>query len=178
MLRSLALVALVAVALPASSQVTADGVWRSALHDYRVATVVEALEQPWSIAFLPGGDLLITERPGRLRIVRNGKLVAEPVAGVPRVFLSSQGGLLEVMPHPSFASDRLLYLSYSKAGATDSEATTVLARGRFVSDRLTDVQEIFTAVAQGRNHFSGKIAFDKQGYLYLSAGDRQVPPAG
>jgi glucose/arabinose dehydrogenase len=178
MLRSLALVALVAVALPASSQVTADGVWRSALHDYRVTTVVDALEQPWSIAFLPGGDILVTERPGRLRIVRNGKLVPEPVAGVPRVFLSSQGGLLEVAPHPNFASNRLLYLSYSKAGATDSEATTVLARGRFENERLTDVQELFTAVAQGRNHFSGKIAFDKQGYLYLSAGDRQVPPAG
>jgi glucose/arabinose dehydrogenase len=113
-----------------------------------------------------------------LRIVRQGKLLPQAVQGVPPVFTSSQGGLLEVMPHPNFAANRLLYLSYSKAGATDAQARTVLIRGRFENDRLTDVQEIFAAVAQGRNHFSGKIAFDKQGYLFLSAGDRQAPPEG
>ena len=78
----------------------ADTTFRSALHDYRLTTVADALVQPWSIAFLPGGDVLITERPGRLRIVRQGKLLPQPVEGVPPVFHSSQGGLLEVMPHP------------------------------------------------------------------------------
>ena len=86
-------------------------------------TVVDALVQPWSIAFLPGGDMLITERPGRLRIVRKGKLLPQPVDGVPPVFHSSQGGLLEVMPHPNFAANRLLYLSYSKPGADDSQSS-------------------------------------------------------
>src|SRR5688572_20131192 len=106
MLRSVAIVAaILVVALPASSQRADQRVFRSALHDYRVTTVAEALVQPWSIAFLPGGDILITERPGRLRIVRDGKLVEKPVEGVPTVFHSSQGGLLEVMPHPSFASN-------------------------------------------------------------------------
>ena len=170
---------LTVVALILSGPVlSGDTVHRSALHDYRVVTVVDALVQPWGIAFLPGGDMLITERPGRLRIVRQGKLLPQPVEGVPKVFHSSQGGLLEVMPHPNFATNRLLYLSYSKPGADDSQARTALARGRFENDRLTGVQDIFEAVARGRNHFSGKIAFDRNGFLFLTLGDRQVPPEG
>jgi glucose/arabinose dehydrogenase len=172
------LLCLVLLAVVSGPTVGGNTVLRSALHDYRVTPVVEGLIQPWSIAFLPGGDILITERPGRLRIVRNGTLLPQPVAGVPAVFHSSQGGLLEVMPHPGFASNRLLYLSYSKPGATDSQARTAIIRGRFENDRLTDVQELFDAVAQGRNHFSGKIAFDRNGFMFVSAGDRQVPPEG
>jgi glucose/arabinose dehydrogenase len=151
---------------------------RSAFHDYRVVTVVDALVQPWSIAFLPGGDALITERPGRLRILRQGKLLPQAVEGVPAVFHSGQGGLLEVMPHPNFATNRLLYLSYSKPGAADNESRTALIRGRFENDRLTQVEEIFDAVSKGRGHYSGKIAFDRNGYLFLTLGDRQVPPEG
>ena len=167
-----------AIVAAATAALSSDTTLRSALHDYRVVTFVENLVQPWSIAFLPNGDALITERPGRLRIVRNGKLLPQPVEGVPKVLQTSQGGLLEVMPHPGFASNRLLYLSYSKAGATEAQATTTLVRGRFENDRLTNVQQLFEATAQGRNHFSGKIAFDKNGYLFLSAGDRQVAPEG
>lgn len=170
--------AALAIAVSLTAIISAQATHRSALHDYRVVTVVDQLIQPWAIAFLPGGDMLITERPGRLRIVRNGKLLPQPVDGIPKVFHSSQGGLLEVMPHPNFASNRLLYISYSKPGATDAESRTALIRGRFENDRLTDVQELFQAVASGRNHFSGKIAFDGKGYLFLSLGDRQVPPEG
>jgi glucose/arabinose dehydrogenase len=158
--------------------VSAQTTMRSAQHDYRVVTVAEGLIQPWSIAFLPGGDALITERPGRLRILRQGRLVAQPVEGVPKVFHSGQGGLLEVMPHPNFASNRLVYLTYSKPGATEADSRTALIRARFENDRLTDVKEIFDAVSKGRGHYSGKIAFDKSGYLFLSLGDRQVPPEG
>ena len=121
---------------------------KSAFHDYRVVTVVDGLIQPWSIAFLPGGDTLITERPGRLRILRQGKLLPQAVEGIPKVFHSGQGGLLEVMPHPNFASNRLLYVSYSKPGVTDSDSRTALIRGRFENDRLTQVQEIFDAVSK------------------------------
>lgn len=173
-------VSLVTVVLAASAAAVLSGqtAVRSALHDYRVVTVADALIQPWSIAFLPGGDTLITERPGRLRIVRQGKLLPQPVDGLPKVFHSSQGGLLEVMPHPNFATNRQLYISYSKPGATDAEARTALIRGRFENDRLTGVEQLFEAVASGRNHFSGKIAFDRSGFLFLSLGDRQVPPEG
>jgi glucose/arabinose dehydrogenase len=161
--------------LPLSAQ---DGVLKSALHDYRVVTVVDALEQPWSIAFLPNGDWLITERPGRLRIVRNGTLLPQPVEGVPRVHHSSQGGLLEVALHPEFATNRLLYLTFARPGIFESDVTTALIRGRFENDRLTSVEELFVSVSEGRGHFGGKIAFDSEGYLWLTLGDRQVPPEG
>jgi glucose/arabinose dehydrogenase len=169
---------LVLLAASVTAVVNGQSTTRSALHDYRVVTVADGLVQPWSIAFLPGGDALITERPGRLRILRQGKLVAQPVEGVPKVFHSGQGGLLEVMPHPNFASNRLLYITYSKPGSTEADSRTALIRGRFENDRLTDVKEIFDAVSKGRGHYSGKIAFDKNGYLFLTLGDRQVPPEG
>src|SRR5688500_12406271 len=95
-------------------QLSGQSTFRSAYHDYRVVNFVDGLVQPWSIAFLPGGDTLITERPGRLRIVRNGKLLPNPVEGVPPVVYQGQGGLLEVAAHPEFAANRLLYITYSK----------------------------------------------------------------
>ncbi len=166
------------IVLSVGTLVSGDTVFRSALHDYRVVTVVEALVQPWSIAFLPNGDTLITERPGRLRIVRQGKLLPQAVEGLPPVLHSSQGGLLEVATHPNFASNRLLYLTYSKPQADGKQSTTALIRGRFENDRLSNVQQLFESVSQGRGHFGGKIAFDKNGYLFLTLGDRQVPPEG
>jgi glucose/arabinose dehydrogenase len=178
MFRAIVSVAAIVLAVSGWRTVTGNTVFRSALHDYRVVTVADGLIQPWSIAFLPGGDVLITERPGRLRVMRQGKLLPEAVEGVPKVFHTSQGGLLEVMPHPNFASNRLIYLSFSKPGATESEATTTLVRGRFDGPRLTDVEQLFTAVTKGRNHFGGKIAFDRNGYLFLTLGDRQVAPEG
>lgn len=167
----------IAVALLGGIQLSGQSVFRSAYHDYRVVTFVDGLVQPWSIAFLPGGDTLITERPGRLRIVRDGKLLPNAVEGVPPVLYQGQGGLLEVAPHPNFASNRLLYISYSKP-LDDKQGTTALIRGRFENDRLTDVQQIFESVSRGRGHYGGKIAFDRNGFLFLSLGDRQVPPEG
>jgi glucose/arabinose dehydrogenase len=162
-------------AVPLSAQAP---VHRSAYHDYRVVTVVDGLEHPWSIAFLPGGDLLVTERPGRLRIVRNGKLLPNPVPGVPKVLAQGQGGLLDVVPHPDFASNRLLYLSFSKPIGDGSSATTAVVRGRFENDRLTDVEEVFEAASRGRGHYGSRLAFDRDGYLFITVGDRQAPPRG
>ncbi|HEX6164591.1 MAG TPA: PQQ-dependent sugar dehydrogenase [Vicinamibacterales bacterium] len=176
-------VAVVALAVLGGIQLSGQTTSRSALHDYRVVPFVEALVQPWSIAFLPGGDTLITERPGRLRIVRNGKLLPNPVEGLPPVVHSRQGGLLEVAPHPNFASNRLLYITYSKKTGEPADpkqpvpATTALVRGRFENDRLTNVEQLFQSVSQGAGHFGGKIAFHN-GFVYLSLGDRQVPPEG
>ena len=178
MVRKVLCVAAVIGVLSGMVELTADTTLRSALHDYRLVTVADALVQPWSIAFLPGGDMLITERPGRLRIVRQGKLLPQAVEGVPPVFHSGQGGLLEVIPHPNFASNRLLYISYSKPGADDTLSRTALIRARFENDKLTNVEQLFEAVSKGRGHYSGKIAFDGKGFLFLSLGDRQVPPEG
>jgi len=173
-LSTLATVTLVAWAGVVAS---AQAPLRSSLHDYRVVTVVDTLVQPWSVAFLPGGDMLVTERPGRLRIVRNGKLLPEAVQGVPEVFYQGQGGLLEVAPHPEFTQNRLLYLTYSKPQG-DKQSTTALVRGRFENDRLTNVQPLFESVSKGRGHYGGKIVFDGKGFLFLTLGDRQVPPEG
>jgi glucose/arabinose dehydrogenase len=171
-------VLLLALTVPVSSQVdrAAGPVHRSAHHDFRIVPVAEGLVNPWSIAFLPGGDMLITERPGRLRIVRGGKLLPEPAAGVPPVLAEGQGGLLDVVPHPAFASNGLLYLSYSKPGA--SGATTAIVRGRFENDRLTNVEELFEAATQGRGHYGSRLAFDRNGFLFITVGDRQAPPTG
>src|SRR5918993_4440798 len=159
-------------------QLSGQSTLRSAYHDYRVVNFADGLVQPWSIAFLPGGDTLITERPGRLRIVRNGKLLPNPVEGVPAVLYEGQGGLLEVAAHPDFATNRLLYISYSKQTGEKADpkqptpATTALVRARFDNDRLTNLEPLFQSVSRGRGHFGGKIAFDNKGHVFLSLGDR------
>lgn len=153
-------------------------VFRSAQHDYRVVTVADGLIHPWSIAFLPDGDMLITERPGRLRIVRDGALLAEPVPGVPEVVALGQGGLLDVVPHPDFATNRLLYLSFSKPKDDRERGTTAVVRGRFENGRLSEVEEIFEADTEGRGHYGSRLAFDADGYLFVTVGDRQAPPSG
>ena len=173
------LLALVAAGLLVlgSSTRAADTVMRSALHDYRLVTVAEGLVQPWSVATLPDGDILITERPGRLRIVRKGALLPTPVEGVPAVFQSRQGGLFEVVPHPQFATNRLLYMTYAKP-QPEGQSTTALIRARFENDRLSNIQPLFESVSKGQGHYGGKVAFDGKGFLYLTLGDRQVPPEG
>ena len=153
-------------------------VLRSTAHDYRVVTVVDSLVNPWSMAFLPNGDMLVTERPGRLRIVRNGKLVDKPVEGTPTVVARGQGGLLEVALHPDFASNRLIYLSYSKEVGDSGATTTAVGRGRFENDRLTDFKDIFVAQTRGAGHFGSRLAFDRNGFLFITVGDRQAPPSG
>lgn len=149
-------------------------------HTFQVVTVVEGLENPWSMAFLPGGDMLVTERPGRLRIVRDGVLLAQPVPGLPEIRAGGQGGLLDVVLHPEFASNRSVYISYSKPNADGSEGTTAVIRARFENDQLVDVEEIFEAQAwsRGRGHYGSRLAFDQSGYLFISVGDRQAPSSG
>jgi glucose/arabinose dehydrogenase len=139
---------------------------------YRVVPVVAGLANPWSVAFLPNGDMLVTERPGRLRIVRNGALDPQPVAGIPAVWATGQGGLLEVLPHPSFNENRFLYLTYSKP--CDQGATTALYRGRFDGKALVDGKDLFVAdnCNTGNPHFGSKLAFGTDGALYMTIGER------
>ncbi len=161
--------------LPAAGQ---SPVYRSAYHDFRAVTVVDGLTNPWAIAFLPGGDMLVTERPGRLRIVRNGELLPDAVPGVPEVLAQGQGGLLDVVPHPDFASNRLIYLTYSMPLEGEDGATTAIVRGRFENDQLTNVEQLFVSDSRGGGHYGSRMAFDGNGYLFFSNGDRQVPPRG
>lgn len=161
--------------LPADAQ---SGLYSASDYRYRIATVAEGLVQPWSIAWLPNGDMLVTERPGRLRIIRSGRLLPDAVPGVPEVFYETTGqaGLFDVTPHPDFDDNQLLYLSYSK-DLGDRTATAVV-RGQFANNRLSNVEEMFVAKASGANHFGGRMAFDDDGYLFLTLGDRQAPPSG
>ena len=139
---------------------------------FHLVKVTEGLEHPWGLAFLPDGRMLVTERPGRLRIVADGWLVPEPVAGVPEVWNDGQGGLLDVALHPGFAENGLVYLSYSSPD-DDDDAATAVARGRLVGDRLEDVEEIYVALPRDDNgrHFGSRLVF-ADGYLFVSAGDR------
>lgn len=156
------------------------GTQRSALHNFRAVVVADGLENPWSIAFIPGGDILITERAGRLRVVRNGALLPAPVEGLPRIRTGGQGGLLDVVTHPNFATNRLIYISYSKPSADTLTGTTAVIRGRYENGRVSDVQEIFEASlwSPGRGHHGSRLAFDKAGFLFITLGDRQVPSEG
>ncbi|HEX5579978.1 MAG TPA: PQQ-dependent sugar dehydrogenase [Gemmatimonadaceae bacterium] len=170
-LAAVATAAAVVLAVPAQPA-GAQQVVQSEEHPFRVVTVVEGLVNPWGMAFLPGGDILVTERPGRLRLVRGGKLQPQPVAGTPEVWANGQGGLLDVELHPRFAENRLVYLTYSKPA--EGGATTALARGRWDGNRITGLADIFVAAAVGTRgqHFGSRIVFDSAGYVYVSVGER------
>jgi glucose/arabinose dehydrogenase len=143
---------------------------------FKIVTVAEGLRNPWSMAWLPNGDMLVTERVGTLRIIRNGRLLPDPVPGVPEVRAQGQGGMQEVAVHPNFAQNRFIYLSFSKGRDNNREGTTALVRARLENDRLVDVREIFEAKAWNDRpgHYGARIAFDREGYLYMSVGDRMA----
>lgn len=176
---TLFLPAALACSHPTSSQAQSAEVHTSRHHSFRLVPVAKGLQHPWGIAFLPEGDLLVTERPGRLRLVRRGGVVdPNPVEGVPPVKVLGQGGLLDVALHPRFASNRFVYLCYSKPSPDGSQNTTAVVRGTLEGSRLVGVQEIFEARAWHTRglHFGCRMAFDAQGHLFLTVGDRGVYP--
>jgi len=139
-------------------------------------TIATGLVRPWAIAFLPDGRMLVTERPGRIRIVTQDGAMSEPIAGVPAVIHRGQGGLLDIAVSPSFARDRLIYWTYAEAREGETNGTSV-ARGRLSADgaRLENVQVIFRQEPAWRSngHFGSNLVFDRQGRLYVGLGDRQ-----
>jgi glucose/arabinose dehydrogenase len=147
-----------------------------ATSDYpiRVVQLADGLSNPWSMQFLPNGDMLITERAGRLRILRNGVLATDPIPGVPQVRTTILGGLLDVLLHPHFESNRTLYLSFSKA-IDDDRSTTAIVRGAFDGQALRNVEEIFVASTRSTSptNFGGRMVFGRDGHLYMAIGERQ-----
>jgi glucose/arabinose dehydrogenase len=147
---------------------------RTEEHALRAVTVAAGLDHPWSVAFLPDGRMLVTERPGRLRVVgRDGQLAPQPLGGLPaNVAEHGQGGLMDVVLHPRFAENGWVYLSYAARDA--SGVGTEVARGRLAGDRLTDVQGIFRMQPKsgGTRHFGSRLVFDRAGYLFVTLGDR------
>lgn len=149
---------------------------RSELGELQLSEVVGGLEHPWALAFLPGGQgSLITERPGRLRWLNAQGRLSAPLGGVPAVFARGQGGLLDVALSPSFAADRLVYLSYAEADESGDKAGTAVGRGRLKEDMsaLEGFQVIFRQqpkLSEGI-HFGSRLAFDPQGFLFVSLGE-------
>ncbi|HYE49920.1 MAG TPA: PQQ-dependent sugar dehydrogenase [Azospirillaceae bacterium] len=142
-------------------------------HELKVVPVVQGLDHPWGMAFLPDGGILVTERTGKLRLVRDGKLAAEPVAGLPAIEEHGQGGLLDVALHPGFAQNRLVYLTYSEKAADGKGRHTTLARFRYEGGRAEGFQVLYRGVTvDSKFHFGSRIAFGPDGKVYISHGDR------
>jgi glucose/arabinose dehydrogenase len=140
---------------------------------FRVVTLVAGLENPWSMAFLPDGRMLVTERDGRMRLVsQDFKLDAQSVEGLPEVVARGQGGLFDVVLHPDYPSNGWIYWSYNAPGA--GGWGTAMARGKLQGKRMTEVQVLFSMLPKTRTaqHFGGRIVFDKSHKVYLTLGDR------
>ncbi len=171
MVRGAILIALL-VAAPAVAQVV-----KSDEESFRIVTVVERLQHPWGLAFLPDGRMLVTERTGALRIAgRDGRLAPQAVAGLPKIEEFGQGGLLDVALHPRFAENALVYLSFAERG--DGGVGTAVMRGRLAGPieqaRLENVEVIYRQApkSRGGRHFGSRLVFDRAGFLYVTQGDR------
>ena len=152
-----------------------DTTVRSERHAFRMETVADDLDTPWSVAFLPDGRMLVTEKPGRLRIVQDGQLLRDAVGGIPAVWSKGQGGLLDVAVHPDYGKNGWIYLSYSDPGAADS-AMTAIVRGRLRDGQFVEQQTVYKVAPElyttGPVHFGSRFVFDGKGHLFFTIGER------
>lgn len=164
--------ALGAVAATSFSATAIAQVMQSQATEFEAVVVADGLEHPWAVAFLPDARMLVTERDGHLRVVTSVGEISEPVAGVPAVAARGQGGLLDVVLHPDYASNGWVYMTYSKPA--DDGARTAIARARLAGLEFTDVETIFVAEnpASGGGHFGSRLAFAPDGTLYVTVGER------
>jgi glucose/arabinose dehydrogenase len=139
----------------------------------RVVTVATGLEHPWGLAFLPDGRMLVTERPGRVRIVAKGGTLSAPLAGVPAVAARGQGGLLDIVLDPDYARNKVVYLSYSEPG--EGGAETAVARATLTETALENLTVIFRQDPKhsGAGHFGSRLVFARDGNLFVTLGERQ-----
>ncbi|MEP3476027.1 MAG: PQQ-dependent sugar dehydrogenase [Hyphomicrobiales bacterium] len=152
----------------------AEGTHQSEEHEFKVVEYVNWLSNPWGMAFLPNGDILVTEkRKKQLRIIRNGKLDESPIVGLPRnIDTGGQGGLLDVTAHPNFKENNLVYFSYSGTGKGGKG--TEVAKGKLSGNKLENVQTIFkvSPKTSGSHHYGSRLQFAKDGTLFITTGDR------
>jgi len=166
------------VALQLSAALAPAQVVATKEHQVRIVTVLSGLEHPWGLAFLPDGRMLVTERPGRMRVIeQGGKLDPVPIAGLPRVDPQGQGGLLDVVLHPQFASNGWVYWTYAQRDVRGRNGTE-LARGKLEGApgayRMTDVRTLFKLEPKDDSgmHFGSRIVFDRAGFVYVTFGER------
>ena len=152
-----------------------DGPWifdTAEQHKIRVSVVAKGLSHPWAITFLPNNDMLVTERAGRLRLVRDGMLDPQEISGVPTVRTDGNGGLMDVAVHPQFDENRLVYLTYTKP-VGGGKGAPALARGRLEAGTLVDVRDlIVTEAYEGNSGLNGRVVFGRDGKVYMSTGGR------
>ncbi len=143
-----------------------------AAQPFKINTIAEGLEHPWGMAFLPNGDMLVTERPGRLRLIRDGKLIRQAIVGLPRIEANGQGGLLDVVLHPDYLKNGWIYFSYAEPGS--GGVGTAVSRARLKGLQLLDVEKIFSMNIKsgGGRHFGSRLLFDQKRYLYITVGER------
>ena len=148
------------------TQATASG-------EMRIETIASGLEHPWAVALLPEGGYLVSERAGRLRRIAADGSLSAPIAGVPAVFAQGQGGLLDVVPDPQYASNKRIWLSFAEPG-DGGTAGTAVATATLGTDALTDVRVVYRQVPklEGGMHFGSRIAFDGKGHVFISQGER------
>jgi glucose/arabinose dehydrogenase len=173
MFRNLACSAAAAAGLLAPVHAAAQDAVKSQEETFRVVTLTKGLEHPWGLAFLPDGRMLVTERPGRLRIVaRDGRLEPQPIVGLPKIEEHGQGGLLDVALHPRFADNALVYLSFAERG--DGGYGSAVLRGRLSGNRLEAAEVLYRQQpkSRGGRHFGSRLVFDRAGFLYITQGDR------
>ena len=154
-----------------------EPVYKAGAHSFRVETYATGLEAPWGMAFLPDGRMLVTERPGNLRIVNTDGTVSEPIGGVPEVCACGQGGMMDVQLHPNYEENGWLYLAYSdRKDGSSRQGFTAVMRARLEGMRLVDQNDIYKApqnlYAREGRHYGSRIVFDEAGYLYFTIGDR------
>ena len=143
---------------------------------FRLETFASNLEIPWGIEFLPDGKILVSERPGRLRLIDHGKVQPDPISGTPTVFFRQDGGLLDVIAHPDYAKNGWIYLAYSEEGQVPDTSMTVVVRGRIRDGRWVDQQDIFRAPPSlyytGYIHYGCRFLFDRENHLFFTLGER------
>ena len=144
--------------------------------NFKVTTLVEGLEHPWAMTFLPDNRILITERPGRLRLIEKGRLHPQAISGLPEIKADGQGGLLDVVLHPDYQNNGWIYFSFSAEG--EDGIGTEVARARLKGMKLTNVETLFRVEkkSEGGRHFGSRLVFDRENYLYISAGERGDRP--
>ena len=166
-----ALLALALIAVGPSGMMSGNKAAAQGFANYNLETIVDGLDSPWGLAILPDGDMLITELTGDLRHIRNGKLVAQAVAGVPQSLYGGQGGLMDIVIHPDYAQNRYVYLSLS-VGTASANALRVI-RARFTGTALEDVSTIFES-APSKNtkvHYGARMVFLPDNTLLINVGD-------
>lgn len=151
---------------------TVGGIIESEKLKFRVDTLTDKLDNPWGLAFLPDGRILVTEKKGEIRIIKDGKLLDEKIENVPAVYDHGQGGLLDIALHPDYATNGWIYLSYAKPG--EGGGGTTIARMKLSGNAFTEFKELFSAqpFADSEVHFGSRIVFDGKGHIFFSSGER------